>query len=305
MSSDSEAAERTACRVSVLIVNYKAYEELVVCLASLASGSLEDKEVIVVDHATDPARLDIVRAAHDDVRFLPTPQNLGFGGGMNAGARDATGAYLLVLNPDATVTPDAVPTLCDYLDSHPHVGIVGARVLDADGTVQRSARRFPTLLTGLFGRTSLMTRLFPDNPMSRRDMPGDRSVSAPLRVDWVAGSCLMIRTSLFRELGGFDEGFFLYWEDADLCRRARDAGWLTAYVPGAQVRHLVGRSSRQASARSIRAFHWSAMRYLVKHRESWVDACLLPFAGVALLVRMLVLMIAANLRQIRTRGQLG
>lgn len=288
--------------VSVLVVNFHAYDELDRCLASLAADPEFDGEVVVVDHESRPATLEALRSRYPEVRFFPTSLNPGFACGVNAAARHATGRYLLLLNPDASVRPGAALALREYLETHPGVGIVGARVLDPDGRVQRSARRFPTPLTGLFGRTSLMTRLWPGNPLSRRDLPADERTEGPLEVDWVAGSCLMVRREAFDRVGGLDEGFFLYWEDADFCLRVRDAGWRTVYCPAATVTHGVGASSRRAGAQSIRAFHRSAVRFFEKHNAGRFRFVSMPLVRAALGGR-LAFKLAAH--RLASRGRAG
>jgi len=284
----SPPAARTLL-TSIVIVNYKSYPELGECLASLSSlVSARGSEVIVVDHASSAEDLARVRAAHPWFVAAATPDNRGFSAGVNAGARLASGKHLLILNPDTQLRAGAVDAMIDYLETHPDTAVVGARVENPGGTVQRSARRFPTMLTGLAGRSSLFTRLWPGNPLSRRDVLADARTSTPREVDWVAGSCMAIRAAAFEQVGGMDEQFFLYWEDADLCKRLRAAGWRTVYLPTAVVTHGVGRSRRHARSLSVRAFHRSAYLYFAKHRAGRFRTISLPFAWTLLTARMLV-----------------
>jgi GT2 family glycosyltransferase len=162
-------------------------------------------------------------------------------------------------------TEDITGPLADYLDAHPEVGAVGAKLLNEDGSIQPSARRFPDLSTAFGGRTTWLTRLVPDNALTRRNLLTGDHVTEPTLVDWVIGACLMVRRRDFDAVGGMDEGFFLYWEDADLCRRLAGRGLATVYHPGVSVTHLYGRSSRLAADRSLVAFHRSAYRYFRKH----------------------------------------
>jgi len=281
----SASAART-CPVSVVIVNYKSYEELDACLASLESAGPPGREVIVVDHNSSALELARVQARYPVTRVFPVERNPGFSAGVNTGARLAAGRHLLILNPDTRVEPGAVEAMVDYLDTHPDTAVVGARVQDPSGTVQRSARRFPTMLTGLAGRTSLFTRMWPDNPLSRRDLLADASTAAPREVDWVAGSCMAVKADAFAQVGGMDEQFFLYWEDADLCKRLKEAGWRTVYLPSAVVVHDVGRSRRHARTLSVRAFHRSAYLYFAKHRAGRFRPISLPVAGALVFGRM-------------------
>jgi len=272
--------------VSVVIVNYRTYVELDECVASLLPASPSDREVIVVDHSSSTPDLERLFAKFPEVRTAPTSTNPGFSAGINAGARLARGRHLLILNPDTRIQPGAIDAMAAYLDTHPDTAVVGARVEDPGGTVQRSARRFPTMLTGLAGRSSLFTRVWPDNPLSRHDTLADATTIAPREVDWVAGSCMAVSAEAFRRVGGMDEQFFLYWEDADLCKRLKEAGSRTVYLPSAVAVHGVGRSRRHARALSVRAFHRSAYRYFRKHRAGRFRLVSLPVARVVLFGRM-------------------
>jgi GT2 family glycosyltransferase len=151
------------------------------------------------------------------------------------------------------------------------VALVGPRVLDPDGALQGSARGDPTLFTGLFGRSSLLSRLLPRAALARANNRAEEAVRSgrPLvPVDWVSGACMLARREALAAVGGFDERYFLYWEDADLCRRLRGRGYEIGYVPGATVVHQVGQSSRHARLRATREFHRSAYRYYATHVAS-------------------------------------
>jgi N-acetylglucosaminyl-diphospho-decaprenol L-rhamnosyltransferase len=291
-SLNSPASSGGTCAVSVIIVNYRSYDELDACLASLLPSDPQDLEVIVVDHSSSAPELERLAARFPQATTAPTLQNPGFSAGVNAGARLAGGRVLLVLNPDTRMEPGAIDAMVKYLDTHADVAVVGARVEDPGGGVQRSARRFPTMLTGLAGRSSLVTRMWPGNPLSRRDVLADATTTAPRDVDWVAGSCMAVKADAFRTVGGMDEQFFLYWEDADLCKRLKSAGWRTVYLPSAIVVHGVGGSRRHARALSVRAFHRSAYLYFAKHRAGRFRFMSLPVAGALLFGRMAALLAA-------------
>jgi GT2 family glycosyltransferase len=273
--------------ISVLVVNYRSYYELTASLTALQSGVPRlPLEVVVVDQHSDAARAGTVRAQFPDVTFVSNPRNDGFAAGVNRAARYSTGRYLLLVNPDAVVADGLIDTLADWLDVHPDVAVVGPRIYNRDGSVQPSARRFPNLTTGLGGRQGWLTRNFPDNWLSRRNLEWSRA-SAPIEVDWVSGACMMIRRSAFEAVGGMDERFFLYWEDADLCRRLRTAGFRTMYVPTVSATHEGSRASRHAAARSLVAFHRSAFRYYWKH-SSLVGRVCAPVVQLLLWTRLLV-----------------
>jgi GT2 family glycosyltransferase len=256
---------REASRVAVVIVNYQSYEELHRCLASIdrACGTVS---VAVVDHESDAGAADLLEQRFPDVDLQRVAGNPGFAAGVNNGVRATSSRFILLLNPDCVLEPDSVCRLTDWLERHPDVAVAGPRIRNADGTVQPSARRFPDLTTAIAGRSSWLTRVLPGNPLSRHNLPArDPADATPVDVDWVSGACMCVRRDAFDAVGGLDELFFLYWEDADFCRRLKHAGWRTMYVPTAGAVHVGGRSSRHAADASLEAFHRSAYRLYRKH----------------------------------------
>jgi GT2 family glycosyltransferase len=249
---------------AVLIVNYKTYGDLDAALASIEACTRPADEVIVCDQLSDPERRVPLAAKFPRVRWIARDDNLGFAAGVNRAAEASSAPYLLLVNPDARLEPGVIDALADWLDRHPSVGIVGPRVLNADGTLQASARRFPSLSTAIAGRSTWLTRRFPNNPLTRRNLVA-RTADEPVAVDWLAGSCLMTRRDLFDRLGGLDEGFFVYWEDADFAKRAAALGFTSVYLPSVQISHVGGRGAAHSPAPSIRAFHRSAYRMFRKH----------------------------------------
>ncbi len=261
--------------LSVVIVNYNAGEHLERCLESLGA-QLGDApwDAVVVDNAsTDGSDLVVARFA-PRVSLIRNTDNVGFGRAVNQGMAATTGPLALLLNPDARLLPSAFVLLRAELIAHPDCAIAGPAVINDDGSTQGSARGDPNMLTGLFGRSTWLTRLLPGTTLARRnvrvDVVPDRG-EAGVDVDWVSGACMLLRRDVFVNVGGFDERFFLYWEDADLCRRIRAAGYRVRYRPDARVAHTVGRSSRTARALAIRAFHRSAYLYYARHvaRSPW------------------------------------
>jgi N-acetylglucosaminyl-diphospho-decaprenol L-rhamnosyltransferase len=248
---------------AVLIVNYKAYDDLARCLASLSLHLEPSDEVVVVDYESDAAALAAAVAGHR-LQTLPRADNLGFAAGVNLAAAITRSPFLLLLNPDTVTDTPVVRVLESWMAAHPEVGVAGARVYNANGSVQPSARRFPDMTTLFGGRSTWLTSRFPRNWFSRRNLVGLDS-AVPVDVDWVSGACFMTRRDVFDRMGGFDDGFFLYWEDADYCRRVANAGLRRMYVPTASVRHVGGRSAEYSLARAIRAFHRSAFRMYWKH----------------------------------------
>jgi GT2 family glycosyltransferase len=256
--------------LSVVIVNWNAGRALDDCLASLfASKPVGALEVLLVDNAsTDGSQARAVRD-YPGIKILQNAENRGFAPGANQGLESAVGELILLLNPDAVLQPSTILLLVDFMNEHPEAAVVGPRLLNPDGTVQGSARRDPSPWTGLFGRDAPVTRLFPNNPVSRRELPNlCHAGDAPLEVDWISGACLLVRRAAYEQVGGLDERFFLFWEDADWCRRFRRAGWKVYYLPTAVGAHRVGVSRAQRPMRSAIDFHRSAYRFYRKHHLS-------------------------------------
>jgi len=252
---------------SIVIVNFNSGAYLADCLASIAAYAPE-AHVVVVDNASVDGSDRATASAPGRVELRPTGENLGFARGVNRGVAHASGDRVLLLNPDCRLLPGAVESLVAELDCHPECAIAGPQILNDDGSLQGSARGDPTLLTGLFGRSTLFTRLFPRSRLARQNVPVDSALierGASCEVDWISGACMLARRDALAAVDGFDERYFMYWEDADLCRRLRHRGYSIRYVPAARVVHTIGQSSRAARALATRAFHRSAYTYYATH----------------------------------------
>jgi GT2 family glycosyltransferase len=256
-------------KVSVVIVNYNSGAYLARCLASLAAGCAGlPWEAVVVDNGSTDGSAASCEGCEGRVRFIHTDSNLGFACAANIGVRATSAPYVLFLNPDARLTPAAITPLAGELETHSDTAVVAPLILNEDGTPQGNARGDPSMMTGLLGRASLIRRLLPSFPGVGRNVvsPGNRSEQR-VPVDWVSGACCLVRRQAFDHVGGFDEGYFLYWEDADLCRRIRQRGGRIFFRPDrdAVVIHTIGRSSQGVSGQAWSAFHESAYRYYATH----------------------------------------
>jgi N-acetylglucosaminyl-diphospho-decaprenol L-rhamnosyltransferase len=267
---------------SVIIVNHHSEVLLRACLESLpAAAHPVSFEVIVVDNS-GTARASGALDALPAVRLLDAGGNVGFARACNLGIAVARGRHLLLLNPDTVAHPGAVATLSRHLDLFPEAGVVAARLLDPDGALQYSCRRFPGPLSILFGRYALLTRLFPRNTVSRDYLYLEWDHATLRAVDWASGACLMARRDVLDRVGGLDDGYFLFVEDMDWCRRVRDAGLDVLYVPQAEVTHRIGASRGPVPPRVMWERHRSMLRYVRKH-FGWPRALVgLAAAGLAL-----------------------
>jgi len=230
-------------------------------------------EIIVVDNASADGSAAMVAAEFPDVRLISSPINRGFTGGNNLGLAAARGRYVFFLNPDTVASRDALVALVETLETHADVGVVGPQLRYGDGRLQSSRRRFPTLLTALFESTPLEWH-WPANRWARwyrmEDRPQTFEVSETSKVstvedvDWLVGAALMTRRAVLAQVGGFDEGYFMYSEELDWCRRVKAAGWRVVYLPAAQITHYEGKSSEQMVATRHIRFQTSKIRYFRK-----------------------------------------
>jgi N-acetylglucosaminyl-diphospho-decaprenol L-rhamnosyltransferase len=249
--------------LTVIIVSWNVRELLRRCLESLAlpHGTLE---VIVVDNASSDGSPEMVRTDFPHVRLVRNDENHGFPAANNQGLGLSKGRTLLLLNPDTEVVGDGLATMVGYMDAHPEVGALGPQLCYADGSLQSSRRRFPSLSTALVEST-VMQEWWKDNAILRRYYMSDTPDDAIQPVDWVVGACLLVRRKAYEQAGALDEGFFMYSEEMDWCRRIKDAGWEIVYLPTATVIHHEGKSSEQVVAERHIRFQSSKVRYFRKH----------------------------------------
>jgi hypothetical protein len=256
--------------LSVVIVAHDSRPHLAGCLRAVyAQTDAPPLEVVVVDNASTDGGCVAVRREFPQVRVVASPRNLGFAAGVNLGVRHVTGDAILLLNPDALLEAGALRRLAAFLRATPDVGLVAPKLVDPTGALQLSCRRFPGRWTALGHRDALLTRLLPKNPLARRYLLTDWDHASPRAVDWVSGACALVRHAAFQQVGGLDEGFFLFAEDVDLCKRLWAAGWKVYYLPEAVAVHRIGISARRDSARLILARHRSMLRYHHKHFRAW------------------------------------
>lgn len=249
--------------VSIVIVNWNVRDLLRRCLHSIVQTPVSGIEVIVVDNASTDGSGDVVQVEFPDVHLVINARNQGFPAAVNQGISLARGRYVLVLNPDTEVLGDAVATMVAFADEHPDVGVVGPQLLNPDGSVQSSRRRFPTLATALFESTWLQP--YAPRRLLERYRVGDQPDGVVQDVDWLTGAALMARRQAIEQVGPMDERFFMYSEELDWCRRFREAGWRVVYLPTAQIIHHEGKSSEQVlPARHIH-FQTSKVRYFRKY----------------------------------------
>ncbi len=234
---------KPACDVSVVIVNYHSKDVLAPCLDHLRRAEFQGGiELLVVDNSPGDGAAELLAERYPEVRVLGTGANLGFGPACNLAFAEARGHYVLLVNPDAFVPPEAIGSSVAYFREHPKVGVLGVRLTAEDGGWHPSARNFPSLLDKIVVLAGLSSR-FPKNRFFGRLDHTWWDHASPRKVDWVVGAYFMIRADLLRQLGGFDPRFFIYFEEMEFCKRVAAAGSEVHFVPCAEVRHVGGVSS--------------------------------------------------------------
>ena len=230
--------------LSIIIVSYNTRDILRDCLTALYKNMGEvEAEIFVVDNDSADYSADMVRSEFPDITLIANRQNMGFAAANNQAFAHASGEYVLLLNPDAYIEPGAITTALAFMKKHPDCGVCGGRLVDLQGNLNPSARRFPGALSKFFTLTGLSAR-FPDSNVFNHHEFASFSHDTPLEVDWVPGTFTLLRTDMLKETGFFDERFYIYYEETDLCRTVKNAGWKIFFIPDAGVIHVGGASSQ-------------------------------------------------------------
>ncbi len=289
--------------LSLVILNWNTRDDLYNCLRSLREHPpSRHVEILVVDNASEDDSVAMVRQEFPEVRVIVNERNLGFGAGNNRAIPHTGGRYVMFLNSDTVITDGALDTLIAYADGRPDAGVFGPKLLHADGSLQYSCRSFPNLGTGFFRNTPL-GRLFPRNRFNTDYLLSDWDHSTPRDVDWVSGSAFMIRRDILLELGGFDESFFMYCEDVDLCYRVHEMGYKVAYYPEAVIYHIIGRSSDLVPTRMTFEFHRSMYRFYCKHYRRSTPLYVRPLIIPGLVLRAVGRLVRYRLHSLRVQWE--
>jgi len=255
--------------LSIIIVNYHHSHLLRDCLESVRLTIREIQfEVIVVDNSLKDNGLKSVLNQFPETQLIDNSINVGFACANNQGAKIAKGDFLLFINPDTVMKEGAIEALLGHLHSDPSIGVVGPKVLNPNGTIQYSCRKFPTIWSGLFNRYSLMTRFFPNNRYSRDYLMSDYDHNSTRSVDWVSGCCMMVPASVFKKVNGFDKNYFLFIEDIDLCQAIKKEGYRVDYFPRAQIFHKILSSNARIAPQATIKRHMGMIYYYKKHNKT-------------------------------------
>jgi len=304
---DSAFREAAQADVTVTIVTFNCRDDVLRCLDTLRGGAVRHRfDVVIVDNDSSDGVAAAVHERHPDCLVVERHINAGFGRSHNLAAEHADGRYLLVLNPDTVLEPEALDHLVEFADACARdgrpVGVIAPMLLNPDGTDQLTARSFPTMSAGIFGRRSPLTRWFPNNPWSRKFLRADQvDRTKPWTVDWVSGAAMMIPRDFFQDIGGFDPDFFMHFEDAELCARVAAAGRDVWCVPTSRIVHAEGGSRDGWPASQVWHFHRGAYLFARKARfpgrsdpRRWLTGALL---GVRLIATIALNVVQRTLKR--------
>ncbi len=227
--------------LSIIIVNFNTGKFVTLCLDFIRKNPpSKTYEIFVVDNNSSDNSVQLIKRHYPEVRLIRNSTNFGFSYANNQAIGRSRGKYIFILNPDTVVTRGAFDELVDFMEAHPDAGVGGAKILNFDGSIQYSCRRFPTMLYVFFGRRSFLMRFLPRNKFSDEYLMMSEDYSRDLEVDWVFGAAMILRRKALREVGIFDEEYFIFVEDTDLCYRMREKGWKVFFVSNAVVFHHLG-----------------------------------------------------------------
>jgi N-acetylglucosaminyl-diphospho-decaprenol L-rhamnosyltransferase len=268
---------------AAVVVNYEAGPLLTECVRSiLADASAGEVELIIVDNRSHDGSIEALHTALPDVHVILSPGNVGYARAANLGIAATRSPVVAVFNSDLTLEPGTAKAMLARFDDEPRLGAAGPRIRNVDGSDYPSARTSPSVpiavAHGLFGLW------WPANPFTARYRELDADPAQPRSVDWVSGAAIWLRRAALDAVGGWDERYFMYMEDLDLCRRIRAAGFDVAYEPAGGVIHVQGASTAQHPYRMLAQHHRSAWTF-ARRRLTGAAAVFLPFAALYLLIR--------------------
>lgn len=272
-----------ALDLSVVIVSWNSAEFLEECLGAVyeAAGA-EEIEIVVVDNASTDGSAALIKHHFPDVRLIENTRNMGVSVAFNQGVKASRGKYIQMLCSDTVVLPGAFKEMAGYLDVHPDVGVVGPKLIYPDGRLQPSCRTFPTL--SIFAWEFMgLSRLFPDHPVFGKWRMGDFDHLTAREVDQPRGSSVMVRRTVWDEVGGWDEDLDMFFNDVDWCLRVKADGWKILFLPTAVMMHYGGSSIKKVRPRMILSSHGCCYRFFKKHQRGFMHGIAIRMLGVALL----------------------
>jgi GT2 family glycosyltransferase len=286
--------------ISVVIVNYKVKEYIANLLNSLGKAQHNvNLEIFVVDNASGDDSISYLKKRYPDVNYIANEENLGFGKANNQAIKQATGKFTLIINPDTVVSEDTLDVLVDYMNRHPECGVSGCKIMNPDGTFARECRRsVPDLKSAVF-RVLALDVLFPKSKFFGKRYLGWLPESENAKVPVLSGSCMFWRTSLLKELGGFDEDFFMYCEDDDICYRVQQTDYTVDYVAETSIIHYKGESTKKDDLRYIRIFNKALYQFFAKHYSSRYSLIFRIFIYLAIWLKIIISFMSTGFKKFK------
>jgi len=255
-----------AIDLSIIILTHNTCDLLRTALKSIYDRTKHIVfEVIVVDNASLDGTREMMASEFPKTQYLYNQKNVGFTRGNNQGIRISKGRYVLLLNSDTEIIDNALGKMVQFMQENSDCGIMGCKLLNPDGSIQYSCRRFPSYHTAFFNRYSLLTKIFPQNRFSQSYLMSTIDHTKTREVDWVSGAALLARRKAFEKLGILDERFIIYSEDVDWCYRMHEAGWKVYFYPEAKIYHYIGKGTSQHLFKFIFIRHMSMYLFYRKH----------------------------------------
>jgi GT2 family glycosyltransferase len=274
----------------ISIVSYNSLNFLRECLDSILKNPPElNYEIIVFDNASHDGSAEFVKNNYPEVTLIANNKNVGFAAANNRAIERSYSKYILFLNSDCMIYEKSLDILADFMESHPGIGITGPKITNNDGTIQLSCRRFPSMFNA--AAHTILTDIFPGNPFSKKYKLTDIDRDEPLKVDWVSGSCMIIRRKALEDTGILDERYFMYVEDLDICYRMWQKNWEVYYDPKARIMHHIAGSSGRGKIKSSFRMQRSVFYFFWKnYRKNW-RIVLIPLLVLVLGLRLFLFII--------------
>ncbi len=274
--------------ISVLMVTYNRRDDVKKCITSLLPQADRNIEVLIIDNASTDGTPDMIRRLAPDFRLTCWDENRGLAPALKQLANMAQGEWLFFLDSDTILPGNAITRLHSLASANPRLGAAAPRMKDMDGKIQMTARLFPSPMNGLFGRQTLLSRIWPHNPVTQKFLQCKAQASnRPFRCDWTAFAAVLIRRKALIQAGSIDDSYFVYWVDTDFFKRLNDCGWEVWCFPEIEVIHLEhNKPDRKRSPLAIKDFHIGALRYYYKNHGLYGLNPLLWVAAAALISRM-------------------
>lgn len=292
--------EQTTTKISVVIVNYNVKEYIANLLNSLRKAQHNlTLEIFVVDNASADDSVSYLKKRYPEVNYIANKENLGFAKANNQAIKQATGEFILIINPDTLVSEDTLDIFVEYMRKHPECGVSGCKIMNPDGTFARECRRSVPDLKSAVSRVLALDVIFPKSKFFGKRYLGWLPESENAKVPVLSGSCMFWRTSLLKDLGGFDEDFFMYCEDDDLCYRVQQTEYTVDYLADTSIIHYKGESTKKDDLRYIRIFNKALYQFFDKHYSTQYSLLFRIFIYLAIWLKIILSFVSTGFKKIK------